>query len=497
MRVAFIASECEPWAKTGGLGDVVDSLARAVGEVAGGPERPVDVFVPHYRDGRLPPEARASIPLPVRDPYVDGGITEVRLLEAEARGYRVRLVDCPAAFDRTAYYGDATGDYDDNPWRFGLLCRSALAALRADVASGEPPVDLLHLHDWQSGSVATLRDGELADDATIRRAAIVVTLHNLAFHGWTPRDRLDQLGLEPGDGIVPIYADGIDLLRAAIERAEIANTVSPTFAAESLTPEFGFGLQDVLAELGDRYLGILNGIDEAAWDPADDPALPACYDRQDLSGKAACRHSLLGELGFDPDDPSPVLGHVGRIDQQKGVDLIAEAAPALAELGARVVVLGSGDPRLSGQLSTAAGAPGSRLVFVDAFDRELARRIYAGCDLFLMPSRFEPSGLTQMIAMRYGTPPVARRTGGLADSIEDEVANPGAGTGFLFNDASAAALLEATRAAIALFEEGRATGWRALVDRGMATRFGWQVSAAPRYVEVYRRAIELRRSAVS
>jgi starch synthase len=494
MRVAFVASECEPWAKTGGLGDVVDALARAVGEAPGGPDGPVDVFLPSYRGGRLPPGARTSPPLEVRDPYAAGGFTEVRLITAEARGYRVHLVDCPAAYDRDGYYGDERGDYDDNPWRFGLLCRAALTALREDAAAGGAAVDVLHLHDWQSGGVAILRDGELADDPVVGRAAIVVTLHNLAFHGWTPRDRLDQLGLTPGDGIVPIYADGIDVLRAAIERAEIANTVSPTYAAESLTPEFGFGLQDALAALGDRYLGILNGIDEAAWNPGDDPALPAHYDRHDLSGKAACRRALLGELGFDPDDPSPILGHLGRIDQQKGVDLIAEAAPALAELGARVVVLGTGDPRLSGQLAAAAGAAGSRLVFVDAFDRDLARRIYAGCDLFLMPSRFEPSGLTQMIAMRYGTPPVARRTGGLADSIVDEVASPGAGTGFLFDDASAAALLEATRAAMALFEDGWAAGWGALVDRGMATRFGWQVGAAPSYLDVYRRAIDLRRS---
>ena len=494
MRVAFVASECEPWAKTGGLGDVVDALARAVGEAPGGPDRPVDVFLPHYRGVRVPPDARATAPLAVPDPYAAGGVTRVRLVEAAVRGYRLRLVDCPAAYDRSGYYGDSTGDYDDNPWRFGLLGRAALAALTADVASGAAPVDVLHLHDWQSGSVAILRDGELAGEPWVARAAIVVTLHNLAFHGWAPRDRLDQLGLRPGDGIVPIYADGIDVLRAAVERAEIVNTVSPTYAAESLTPEFGFGLQDALAALGDRYLGILNGIDEAAWNPADDPALPAHYDRRDLAGKAACRRALLEEVGLDPGDPSPVLGHVGRIDQQKGVDLIAEAAPELISLGARVVVLGSGDARLSRQLASAAAA-GPGMAFVDAFDRDLARRVYAGSDLFLMPSRFEPSGLTQMISMRYGTPPVARRTGGLADSIVDETTSPGAGTGFLFESASTAALIEATRAAIGVFGDGGAPAWRGLMERGMATHFGWDVSAAPRYLEVYRRAIGLRRAA--
>ena len=496
MRAAFIAAECEPWAKTGGLGDVVDALARSLGRVPGGPSVPVDVFLPRYRGGRVPQDAVVAAPLAVPDPYARGGQTEVRLLEARVRGYRLRLIDCPEAFDRDGFYGDADdGDYPDNAWRFGLLGRAALAALRADAAAGGEPVDVLHLHDWHAGGVALLRDGDLAADPVVRRAAIVLTLHNLAFHGWTPRDRLGQLGLAPGDGLLPRDADGIDVLRAAIERAEIVNTVSPTYAAEALTETYGFGLQDALGALGNRYLGILNGIDEEAWNPADDCALPAHYDARDPSGKARCREALLAEVGLDPADPGPVLGHLGRIDRQKGVDLIADAVPELVDAGARLVVLGVGDARLSTQLAAAAATTGGAMVYVDRFDRDLARRIYAGCDLFLMPSRFEPSGLTQMIAMRYGTPPIARRTGGLADSIADETAHPGAGTGFLFEAATSEALVAACWAALRVRGDGTSTAWANLVSRAMATHFGWEAEAAPRYLEAYRRAVDLRRAA--
>ncbi len=341
MRVAMISSECEPWAKTGGLADVVDALARALGVVDGDEiETPVDVFLPRYRGVPAPEPGRVerSTVLRVPDPRSPSGNSAVTIVDVRADGYRLRLVDHPAAFDREGFYGDAAGDYADNAWRFGLFCRAALEALRADGR----PLDVLHLHDWHTGPAAIYRDDRYADDPVVGGAAILITLHNLAYHGWTPRNRLGQLGLTPGDGVVTPDADGIDLLLAGIERAELVNTVSPGFAAEALTPEFGMGLDGALRRTGDRFMGILNGLDTTVWDPATDADLAAPYSREDRTGKAACRADLLTTLGFDPDDDGAVIGMIGRLDPQKGFDLLADASPSLLARGARLVVQGSG-----------------------------------------------------------------------------------------------------------------------------------------------------------
>ena len=489
MRVAFVAAECEPWAKTGGLGDVVDALARSLPHVPRATDGLVDVFLPRYRSVPMPADTPRGRALRVPDPHSVGGSVEVTIVDVEANGYRLRLVDHPAAFDRDGTYGPpAGGDFADNPWRFGLLCRAALEALRAE---GDRPVDVVHIHDWHACPTAIFRDRWYGDDPVLSRAAIVLSIHNLAYHGWTPLGSLGQLGLTPGDGVVAKKADGIDLLRAGIERSEIANTVSPGYARESLTPEFGFGLDGVLRSKGDRYLGILNGLDTTVWDPATDTDLAATYSAENLTGKAACRADLLTRLGFDPADDGPVLGMIGRLDPQKGFDLLADAAPRLLAGGARLAVQGSGDPGIAATLRGLAAAQPSRVALIERFDRAMARRIYAGADFFLMPSRFEPSGQGQMIALRYGTPPVVRRTGGLADSVVDEITGPGEGTGFVFDAATPAALAGACEVAIA----ARATGgpkWDALVQRGMAVDFDWTTGSAPRYAEAYERAVALR-----
>jgi starch synthase len=488
IRVAFLAAECEPWAKTGGLGDVVDALARALGRLGDGAiADPVDVFLPRYRTVPDPATVEAATVLDVPDPRAPAGHSQVTVLDVPAGGYRLRLVDHPAAFDRDGFYGDAAGDYPDNAWRFGLFCRAALEALRAD----DRPVDILHLHDWHTGPAAVFRDARYADDPIVGRAAVLMTLHNLAYHGWTPRSELSQLGLAPGDGIVPADADGIDLLRSGIDRAELVNTVSPGFAAEALTPAFGMGLDGTLRELGDRFLGILNGLDNGVWDPASDADLAAPYSRADPTGKRACRADLLKRTGFDPGDAGPVIGMVGRLDPQKGFDLLSGAAPALLERGIRVVVQGSGDPTLAGPFRALAAANPARVALIERFDRAMARRIYAGADFFAMPSRFEPCGQGQMIALRYGTPPIVRQTGGLADTVVDETSNPGRGTGFSFAGATAGELASACDAAATMFEAG-GERWTQLVDRGMAVDFDWTTGSAPRYLDAYRRAIAIR-----
>jgi len=489
VRVVFIAAECEPWAKSGGLGDVVDALARALWQVEGGPDEPVEVFLPRYRSVPVPAGSTTGLVVRVPDPLAPGGTSEIPIIEVTGDGYRLRLVDAPAAFDRPGYYGDGAHDYPDNAWRFGLFCRAALEALAVEGR----PVDLLSLHDWHAAPVALYRDRFYRDDPVVARAAIVLTLHNLAYHGWTPIEQVGQLGLGVEDALATWDAAGIDLLGAAIVRAEIVNTVSPGFAREALTPAFGMGLDRLLRAKGDRFLGILNGLDTELWDPARDAALAAPYSRLDRSGKAACRTDLLERVGFDPDDRGPVLGAIGRLDPQKGFDLIAGAAERLLALGARLVVQGSGDHELAEPLRRVAAAHPARVALIERFDREMARRIYAGADLFVMPSRFEPCGQGQMIALRYGTPPIVRRTGGLADTVVDVDEQPGRGTGFVFDEPTPEALLAACRRAIGLHRAG-GEPWQALVERGMAVDFDWRSSSAPRYLEVFRRAIELRRA---
>jgi starch synthase len=355
-------------------------------------------------------------------------------------------------------------------------------------------VDLVAIHDWQACPVALLRDLEYPDDPVIGGAAIALTIHNLAYHGWTPRDRAFQLGL--GTSVASVGdAWGLDLLREGIRRSETVNTVSPNYAREVLESAAGMGLDGDLRARADRFTGILNGLDEELWDPAGDAALAARYDASDLAGKAACRADLLARVGFDPADPSAVLGVIGRLDPQKGFDLVAGAARRLVANGARLVVLGSGDASLlEGIRAEAARAPG-RLAVLERFDRELSRRIYAGADLFLMPSRFEPCGQGQMIAMRYGTPPVARRTGGLADTVIDLDADPAGGTGFLFDEATSEALAAAVERAIVVFGAADRAPWQRLVARGMAADWAWETSSAPLYAALFRRAVALRRAA--
>ena len=477
MRIAMIASECEPYAKTGGLADVVDALSRALGQQG----HEVDVYLPRYR-GLDPPPPAETLGLDV--PTGHGQPVRVALLSAQGRGYRLRLVDHPPSFDRPDYYLTQPGggvDYPDNGFRFSLLARTALEAMRAE----NRPVDVIHGHDWEGAPAVLLRRFVYAGDAVVGRAATMLTCHNLAYHGWVPRPEVaGQLDL-PAEVGAP---DGVDLLREGLLAADLVNTVSPGFAAESITPEFGAGVDDALRSLGDRYVGIINGIDTELWNPATDAEIAARYSAADLGGKAACRAALCAELDLDPG--GPVLAMIGRLDPQKGFDLLAGAARDLLADGARVCVLGTGDQLLISDLAElAASAAGrARLAVVARFDRGLARRMYAGADAFLMPSRFEPCGQGQMIAQRYGTPPIVRATGGLRDTVADADADEVAGTGFVFEAAQPVALRDACRRAIAALHD--APRWRQIQQRGMGVDFSWHGPARD-YVAAYRRATEI------
>lgn len=499
IRVAFIAAECEPWAKTGGLADVVDALARALGTLSGDDlETPIEVFLPRYRGMDVPGDrilGRQTIRVPSPGRRA-GTMTAVDVVDVRGDGYRLRLIDHPVSFDRAGgYYGDAAGDYADNAGRFALFCRAALEVMRAE---GREP-DVLHLHDWHAAPAVRYLAGRAtsgagvgrADSATADGPATLLTVHNLAYHGWTPPDHVTELG--PEWVAATRKGEGVDLLRAAILGVDLVNTVSPGFATEALTPEFGMGLDEALRSRGDRFFGILNGLDTDLWDPADDPALAAPFSRMDRAGKAACRADLLKRVGMDPADPRPVLGMIGRLDPQKGFDLLAEAAPTLLADGFRLIVQGSGPAELVASLRDLATARPERVALIERFDRDMARRIYAGADGFLMPSRFEPCGTGQMVALRYGTPPIVHATGGLADTVVDEPDHPGSGTGFVFRNATADDLVRACRAFATRFDAGGPT-WEAMLDRGMDVDFDWRTGSAPAYVAAYQRAIALHRA---
>jgi starch synthase len=478
MRIAMVASECEPWAKTGGLADVVDALSRALGsDPPAGPGHEVDVYLPFYRgltppDGLVPLELRVPVGTPEGQPRHE----DVTLWSGAADGYRLRLVEHAPSFDRDSYYLDGNVDYPDNPARFTLLGRAALEAIRVEAR----PVDVIHGHDWQAAPALLSLRHRYAADPLLGRAATMLTCHNLAYHGWTWRADAWQLDLPASVG----KHDGVDLLRAAIGAADMVNTVSPNYARESLTPEYGAGLEDALRARGDRYIGIINGIDTALWDPATDPTLAAPYDASDLSPKARTKVELMERHGLDAE--GPLLGVIGRLDPQKGFDLVAGAAPALVAMGARLIVLGTGHEQLVAGLVELARQHPDRIAVLERFDRDEARRIYAGSDLFLMPSRFEPCGQGQLIAMRYATPPVVRRSGGLADTVIDADDDPRLGNGFVFGPAEPEALTAAVRRALAAMAEPER--FRRIQATGMARDHSWRVPAAE-YEAAYRRAI--------
>lgn len=474
MHIAMVASECEPYAKTGGLADVVDALSRALGELG----HEVDVYLPRYRGIDLLPDTD-SLDLEVP---MGTGIVHVALHSAQARGYRLRLVDHGYSFDRPDYYVVEPGvgpDYPDNGWRFTLLGRAALEAMRVE---NRVP-DVLHGHDWEAAPAILGLVYGYRDLPEFSRVGTVLTCHNLAYHGWVPRPVVaPQLDLPESVG----GPDGVDLLREGLIAADLATTVSPTFAREALEGEVGAGVSDVLraGAAEGRYLGIINGLDNDLWNPAVDPNIPAQFSAADLAGKETCRSELCAELGLDPD--GPVLAMISRLDPQKGFDLLADAMPELVKMGARVCILGTGDKQLVDRLRWLAGQRPGQLAVVDRFDRSLARRMYAGADSFLMPSRFEPCGQSQMIAMRYGTPPIVRFTGGLIDTVIDADHQPDSGNGFGFGPAAPGALVDAVARAMAAYADRER--WSAIVGRAMAADFSWRGPALD-YVAAYREVL--------
>jgi starch synthase len=447
MRIGLVAAEMAPLAKVGGLGDVVGALSAELARRG----HAVTVLMPAYAGlhaRRLTPLGEA-----VADVRFEDRPRAVPLRRARLGAVDVVLVADPLVGGRGPYdYTDAR----DEALRYGLLCRVAADWLA-------PRCDLLHLHDHHASLVAPM----LLDRP---RPATLLTIHNVAFQGIHAWEHLAAAGLP--SAAIPLldwYGRG-NAIKGAILAADAVNAVSPTYAREIRVTEHGCGLQPFLDGRGAALSGILNGIDTDTWNPATDPHLPARYDRDDRSGKARCRAALRTELGLPAAGTRPLIGVVSRLTEQKGFDLLRPIMPEVTAL-ADLAVLGTGDPRLEAAFRSEAGP---RVGVHIGFDEGLAHRIEAGADLFLMPSRFEPCGLNQMISMRYGTLPIVRRTGGLADTVVDADEQPGTGFGFVFDAATPAALLGAVFRALKAVQDGRAPE---LIRRAMGRDVSWAASA--------------------
>jgi starch synthase len=398
---------------------------------------------------------------------------------------RVVFVDVPEYYDRAGLYTERGIDYPDNAARFDMLAIAALEYARAELGD----VDVVHAHDWQA-SLAMARLATERRWGQLTHAGRVLTIHNLFYQGVFARETVPALGLswetfrlDTGE-----FWGQLNFLKAGINYADFVTTVSPTYAKETLTSPMGVGLDGVLRARGDRYVGILNGIDTSLWNPATDPYLPAHFSADDLSGKAECKRTLLAECGLPRGDDAierPLIGFVSRLVAQKGLDQIQKAGRELVALDAGFVFVGEGDAKYEDGLRALAAAYPSRVAARIGFNERLAHLVEAGADIFLMPSEFEPCGLNQMYSLRYGTVPIVRAVGGLDDTIQPYTARAQYANGFKFRDGSADALVRVTQQAIRLYHNPAA--WRKLVGNGMTADHSWRASALE-YGKVYRRA---------
>jgi starch synthase len=474
--IALLASEVAPFAKTGGLADVAGALPRALAEAGAS----VRVLMPFYREvkKRNPPVRKLlegsltdgrgrAIPYSVRE-HVDSGVSTL-------------FIEHDAFFERDALYGTPAGDYPDNGERFAFFARASLEVLRASGAA----VDLIHAHDWQSALALAYLRFVYAGDPFFTRTKTVFTIHNLAYQGHFDKEILAAAGLPArlfNMSDLEFFGK-VNFLKAGILYADAVTTVSPRYAEEIQTPEFGCGLDGLLRHRSAVLRGILNGVDYAAWDPATDTQIPARYGPGDLKGKAACKAELVKMFGLPPTAAGrPVVGVVSRLAGQKGFDLVAGALDEMFKRDFVLVVLGTGEAAVQDALTAAQPRYPERFGLKIAFDDRVARTIYAGSDFFLIPSRYEPCGLTQMYSLKYGTIPVVRATGGLDDTIREFDPIAKTGNGFKFDDYKREALLGCLDRALARWKDK--ASWARLVENAMAEDFSWDRSARA-YLDLY------------
>jgi starch synthase len=466
-KVLMVASEAVPFAKSGGLADVIGALPQAL--VAQGDD--VAVVLPRYGSIPLTGAQRVAEGLAV---WFGADSYPTEIFVVVQNGVPFFLVDCPALYDRDGLYTTGGISYPDNHLRFAVLCRSALNVIRYLYRP-----QIVHCHEWQTALIAPYVRYNFANDPTFLGIKLVMSLHNLGYQGIFAPEELDQVGLDRAlfaSGILEL--DGsVNFLQAGIRLADAITTVSPGYAREIQTPEFGNGLDELLRERNEVLTGILNGVDYSHWNPETDEYIAANYSAQDLRGKRQCKIDLLREFGLPEDDlERPVIGVVSRFTSQKGFDLIEEIAPELAEEDLYLVALGTGEPHYEDLFRGLAAEHADRIAVRIAYDNVLAHKIEAGADMFLMPSHYEPCGLNQIYSLRYGTVPIVRATGGLDDTIDAE-------TGFKFKGYEAPELLAAIQAALTAY--GNPAKWRKMMQAGMAKDYSWTSSAA-KYSQLYR-----------
>jgi starch synthase len=479
LSILMIASEVLPYAKTGGLADVAAALPAALATLG----HQVVVVMPRYRGVQVTGEVLTTFVLDVGAEHLHVQIFRERM----ASGAVLWLVDIPALYDREGLYGVGSHDHPDNPRRFAALAR---AAFEAAIVTGFSP-DVVHAHDWQGGLAPVYLRTRYATHPVLGGVPCVFTIHNIAYAGLCDAGWMPALDLD-WDLFTPQaleYWGQISLLKAGISFSEKVTTVSRRYAEEILTPEFAYGLEGVLAARRADLVGILNGIDAEAWNPATDRFLPAPYTAETLEGKQTSKRALLEAYNLPSDAAAlaqPVVGMVSRMVAQKGHDLISSVVGELPHLGARFVVLGTGEPAFESMWRRLAAQFPDRIGVHIGFDEGLSHLIEAGSDLFLMPSRFEPCGLNQMYSLRYGTLPLVRATGGLDDTVENYDPYTGQGTGFKFWEPSGPALIDTLRWALRVYDHPDV--WRRLQRAAMAGDFSWVRSAAA-YVGVYEAAM--------
>jgi len=478
LGIVFMVSEATPLAKTGGLADVAGALPKAL--VALGHR--VTVILPYYRrqivaSGYSPQRQEGDIHI-----WIDGRHLYAGIHRLEIEGVRYLLVEEDSLFDREQLYGPPGGAFSDNLFRYLFFSRVALE-LAAQLPSG---VDIIHCHDWQTALVPLLLRSQYRHHSSLSKVRTLYTIHNLAYQGVFPPEWVDRLGL-PFDAFAPEgfeFYGQINCMKAGIVYADAVTTVSRSYAAEILTPEYGWHLEGLLAYHSGKLSGIENGLDLEEWNPAVDPYLPARFGVDDPVGKRRCKEELQRRSGLSVREDQPLMAVVSRLAEQKGIDLLFAAIHHWLHQGCQLVVLGAGDPGMEHALAHIAATHPEQFCFHRGYNEPLAHLIYAGADLFLMPSRFEPCGLSQLVAMRYGAVPVVRATGGLRDTVVDYRHSRSGSTGFSFEEASSDALRECVDAAVDLWR--RPNSWRPLRNRALRRDSSWQASAQL-YVELYRK----------
>jgi starch synthase len=488
MKIVMAAPEAAPFAKTGGLADVMCALPKSLQTLG----HDVTVFLPLYRCARaqLPPAPKSVAAIRVD---MAGQDVEGRVLEARGPGgVRVNLIECDRYYDREHLYGTPAGDFEDNAERFIFFSRAVLEALSA---MGEAH-DVIHVHDWQTALIPTYLRTLYSSRGVLGQAATILTIHNLAYQGvfWHWDMKLTGFNWELFTQEKLEFYGKINFLKGGIVFADAITTVSKTYAREIQTVEFGAGLEGVLRSRSSALTGILNGVDYEEWSPESDALIPARYSTEDTSGKAACKALLQQEFSLRVDPTLPVIGMVTRLDDGKGLDILSSALDEILALDLEIAILGSGHERHQRALSELADHYREKFSVRLAFDNRLAHLVEAGSDMFLMPSRYEPCGLNQLYSLRYGTVPIVRETGGLADTITDVGRGGDGANGFSFNDYTGPALAATVARAVAMYGDKRR--WKKLMSTGMNQDWSW-ARAAREYDALYRRVAEKRRGSTS